>query len=118
MLDTGKQQAVLNLRDYTDRYGAFTGVGSATCSYALEDGVLWGSYSLYVTFEDLPPTLAYLVDVRAPVVCVDGQWQLGEGDFLRQNPEYWGTGLESIQWTNASGTTQTARSQAELPAAS
>ena len=118
MLDTGKQQAVLNLRDYTDRYGAFTGVGSATCSYALEDGVLWGSYSLYVTFEDLPPTLAYLVDVRAPVVCVDGQWQLGEGDFLRQNPEYWGTGLESIQWTDASGTTQTARSQAELPAAS
>ena len=118
MLDTGTQQAVLNLRDYTDRYGAFTGVGSASCSYALEDGVLWGSYSLYVTFEELPPTLAYLVDIRAPVVCADGQWQLGEGDFLRQNPEHWGAGLESVQWTNASGTTQIARSQEELLAAS
>ena len=62
--------------------------------------------------------MAYLVDIRAPVVCADGQWQLGEGDFLRQNPEHWGAGLESVQWTNASGTTQIAHSQEELLAAS
>lgn len=118
LLDTGKQQAVVNLRDYTIQYGAFTGTGSGICSYTLEDGVLWGSYSLYFTFEDLPPTLAYLVDVRAPVVCVEGQWQLGEGNFLRQNCYNWENGLESIQWTGEAADTHIARSQEELLAAS
>ena len=43
LLDTGKQQAVVNLRDYTIQYGAFTGTGSGICSYTLEEELLASS---------------------------------------------------------------------------
>ena len=115
LLDTGSQQAVLDLSKYVSQYGAFTGIGSEACSHILEDGVLWADLGIYITCEELPLPAAYVVDIRFPLVFREGQWQLGEGDLLHQNFFNWGRALESIQWTDEAGTPHIARSHAELP---
>ena len=114
LLDTGKQQAILNVSEYVSRYGAFTGVGSEVCVHTLEDGVLWANLSIYITCEELPLPGAYMVNIRFPLVFREGQWQLGEGNLLQQNSDSWKHGLEAIQWTDEAGTACIARSQKEL----